>query len=59
MLKSATGRKFVDVLEPGTRRLAFRIDPERLIIEIQRRGVKHLYDLKELGLCRATPSRQE
>jgi hypothetical protein len=36
-----------DVYEPGSNppRLLFRYDPERGIIETQRRGVKHIIDL--------------
>lgn len=40
------------VLEPHTKKLLLRFDPERDIIEIQQRGVKTLIDLRQLrGAC--------
>jgi hypothetical protein len=39
---------FVQVREPGSNWLLFLYDPERQLIEVQRRGVKHLIDLREL-----------
>lgn len=41
-------RGFIPVREPGTDWLLFLYDPERNLIEVQRRGVKHLIDLGEL-----------
>lgn len=38
---------FIDVREPGTSWLLFRYDPERHLIEIQRRGVRTLIDLTQ------------
>ena len=38
---------FIDILEPGTGKLLFRHDPQRGIIEVQRRGVKTLVDLTQ------------
>ena len=38
---------FVEVREPHTKRLLFRYDPERGIIEIQERRVKTLIDLTQ------------
>jgi hypothetical protein len=38
---------FVDVREPQTEKLLFRYDPDRDIIEVQRRGVKTLVDLRQ------------
>jgi len=39
---------FIPVREPGTARLLFRFDPARMLIEIQRRGIKTVVDLTEL-----------
>jgi len=36
---------FREVVEPHTGYLLFRFDPERDLIEIQRRGIKTLIDL--------------
>ncbi len=41
-------RNFIPVREPGTDWLLFLYDPDRQLIEVQRRGVKHLIDLREL-----------
>jgi len=41
---------YIDVLEPGTGKLLFRIDPQRQLIEIQHRRVRTLIDLTEFGL---------
>lgn len=41
-------RGFIPVREPGTDWLLFLYDPDRQLIEVQRRGVKHLIDLREL-----------
>jgi hypothetical protein len=38
---------FVDVREPQTEKLLFRYDPDRDIIEVQRRGVKTVVDLRQ------------
>jgi hypothetical protein len=38
---------FVEVREPQTQKLLFKFDPSRDIIEVQRRGVKTLVDLRE------------
>ena len=38
---------FVDVREPQTEKLLFRYDPNRDIIEVQRRGIKTLVDLRQ------------
>jgi hypothetical protein len=51
---------FVDVREPQTEKLLFRYSPNRDIIEVQRRGVKTLVDLRqyqENGLSREAPQR--
>lgn len=42
--------RWVDVFEPGTRRLAFRLHLGRGVVEIQRRGEKRRYSLAEYGL---------
>lgn len=42
----ATDLAWVRVLEPNSGKLLFRYDPIRDIIEIQRRGVKTLIDLR-------------
>ncbi len=39
---------FIEVREPLTGKLLFRYDPERGLIEVQRRRVKTLVDLREL-----------
>ena len=36
---------YIDILEPRTGKLLFRFDPERDIIEVQRRGIKTVVDL--------------
>lgn len=38
---------FIDVREPHTKKLLFRYDPARDIIEIQQRNVKTLVDLSQ------------
>jgi hypothetical protein len=38
---------YVDVRQPVTKRLLFRFDPDRDIIEIVERGVKTFVDLNE------------
>lgn len=50
---------FVDVREPQTEKLLFRYDPNRDIIEVQRRGVKTLVDLRQYhhGPSRETSER--
>ena len=40
---------FVDVREPHTNKLLFRYDPERNLVEVQRRGVKTVVDLTQVG----------
>lgn len=39
---------YVEVREPGSEKLLFRFDPARDIIEVQRRGVKTLVNLREI-----------
>lgn len=39
---------FVDVREPHTKRLLFRYDPARNLVEVQARGVKTVVDLATL-----------
>jgi hypothetical protein len=41
-------RGFIPVREPGTGWLLFLYDPERKLIEVQRRGQKTLVDLAQL-----------
>jgi len=41
-------RGFVQVREPGTNWLLFLYDPDRQLIEIERRGQKTLIDLRNL-----------
>lgn len=41
-------RGFVPVREPGTNWLLFLYDPDRQLIEVQRRGKKTLIDLRNL-----------
>lgn len=43
-------RGFIQVREPGTNWLLFLYDPERQIVEVQRRGVKTVIDLSRLTL---------
>jgi hypothetical protein len=38
---------FVEIREPHTKKLLFKYDAERGIIEIQQRGIKTLVDLKQ------------
>jgi hypothetical protein len=38
---------YVDVREPHTKRLLFRYDPKRDIVEIQQRNVKTVVDLTQ------------
>lgn len=38
---------FIDVREPHTKKLLFRYDPSREIIEIQERKVKTVVDLRQ------------
>lgn len=38
---------FIDVREPHTKKLLFRYDPAREIIEIQQRNVKTVVDLRQ------------
>lgn len=40
---------FVDVREPHTNKLLFRYDPDRGLVEVQRRGVKTVVDLTQVG----------
>lgn len=40
---------FVDVREPHTNKLLFRYDPERGLIEVQRRGIKTVVDLTQVS----------
>lgn len=47
---SAALHGFVDVREPHTGKLLFRIHPKRWIIEIQTRGIKTVVDLEQY-LC--------
>ena len=39
---------WVDVREPGSGKLLFRYDADRDIIEVQRRGVKTVVDLRQI-----------
>ena len=41
---------WVEIREPHTDKLLFKYDPERGIIEIQRRGQRHVIDLRSYGL---------
>lgn len=43
-------RGFIPIREPGTGWLLFLYDPERQIVEVQRRGVKTVIDLSRLTL---------
>lgn len=47
--------RFIPVREPGTNWLLFMYDPERKLIEVQRRGRKTLVDLGELDLTPRPP----
>jgi hypothetical protein len=38
---------YLDIREPQTGKLLFRFDPERDLVEVQRRGVKTVVDLAE------------
>lgn len=49
---------FFDVREPVTGKLLFRYDPERNLIEIQRRGVVTVVDLTHWEYSRKTEERQ-
>lgn len=39
---------FVDVREPHTNKLLLRYDPDRLLVEVQQRGVKTVIDLTQI-----------
>lgn len=41
--------QFISVREPHTNKLLFRYDPVRLLVEVQRRGVKTVVDLTQVG----------
>ncbi len=41
-------RQWEEIREPGTNRLLFKYDPQRRLIEIQRRRRKTVVDLKRL-----------
>jgi hypothetical protein len=38
---------WIDIREPRTRKLLFRYDPQRDIIEIQQRNIKTVVDLRQ------------
>ena len=40
--------EFISVREPHTNKLLFRYDPVRLLVEVQRRGVKTVVDLTQV-----------
>lgn len=46
---------FVEVREPHTDKLLFRFDPARLLVEIQRRGVKTVVDLEQYRAPKGAP----
>jgi len=50
---------FVDVREPVTGKLLFRYDPERNLIEIQRRGVVTVVDLNYWEYSRKAETKTE
>lgn len=50
---------FVDVREPHTNKLLFRYDPERGLVEVQRRGVKTVVDLTQVSRCRVLRGAQK
>ena len=51
---------WVDIREPTTEKLLMRYDPNRDIIEVQRRGVKTLVDLTQYKERQGAPNgRQE
>jgi hypothetical protein len=50
---------FVDVREPHTNKLLFRYDPDRAIVEIQRRGEKTVVDLTQYEAPGAPNERQD
>ena len=41
---------YIDIREANSDKLLFRLDPERCLIEIQRRGQQTVIDLKKYGL---------
>lgn len=43
-----TTTSFVEVREPHTKRLLFRYDPGRNLVEVQARGIKTVVDLNAL-----------
>ena len=47
---------WVEIRAPSTGKLLFKYDPERGIIEIQRRGEKHIIDLRQYGSEAAQPA---
>ena len=50
---------FVDVREPQTEKLLFRYDPDRDIIEVQRRGVKTVVDLTQYRAPEGAPEDEQ
>lgn len=53
-----TTTSFVEVREPHTKRLLFRYDPGRNLVEVQARGIKTVVDLNALKpLSSAAPKR--
>jgi protein tyrosine phosphatase (PTP) superfamily phosphohydrolase (DUF442 family) len=49
---------FVDVREPVTDKLLFRYDADRDIIEVQRRGVRTLVDLRQYQERQGAPDNE-
>jgi hypothetical protein len=36
---------YIDIREPGTGKFLFKYDPERRLIQVQRRGIRTIIDL--------------
>ncbi len=58
-MMAGTSSTYVAVKEPGTNYLLFRLDAERAIIEIVRRGRTTVIDLTEYGLRYKAPQSAE
>ena len=50
---------FIDILEPHTGKLLMRFDPQRDIIEVQRRGVKTVVDLTKYRAPEGAPENHD
>lgn len=46
---------YVEIREPGSEKLLCKYDPERQLLEFQRRGVRSLIDLKKITHRPRTP----